>query len=129
MKIHKKGFTLIEILIVITILLSLSVLGALRYMDIVEENNKSLDIINARTIAEGVKLAGISGKIDLKSNVSNQSIDTETLAKFIDGDIKPKSKEYGGDSGVFTYSISNQKISVSANGKILYPEPTKKVVN
>lgn len=119
----KKGFTLIEILIVITILLSLSVLGALKYISVVEENNVNLDLVNARTIAEGVKLAGLSNAIDLKTDVSNQPINSEALKKYLDGDMKPKSKKYGENNASFVYSIQDQKITVSANGQTLYPLP------
>lgn len=119
----RNAFTLIEILIVITILLSLSVLGAIKYISVVEENNINLDLVNARTIAEGVKLAGVSNAIDLKTDVSNQPIDSAALSKYLDGEMKPKSKKYGANNAAFTYSISNQKITVSANGQILYPLP------
>ncbi len=123
---HKrKGFTLIEILIVVTILLSLSVLGAMKYMSIVEQNNINLDRINARTIAEGIKLAGLSGAIDLNKDVSGASIEDPELAKFIDTSIVPKSKHFGGNSARFTYSISKQNVTVHANGLVVYPDTSK----
>lgn len=126
---NRFGFTLIEILIVITILLSLSFLGAIKYIDVVEQNNINLDIVNARTIAEGIKLAGLSGAIDLKKDVANQPINSPSLSKFIDGEIVPLSKKYGSNNATFSYSISNQKILIKANGMVLYPEQKTQTSN
>ena len=124
--IHKhSGFTLIEILIVVTILLSLSILGTIKYLSVVEENNISLDIINARTIAEGIKLAGLSGAIDLNKDVKDASISNDKLSKFIDSTVKPKSKHYGGGDSDFTYSIAKQNITIMANGLEVYPSPNR----
>ncbi|MDO4711198.1 MAG: prepilin-type N-terminal cleavage/methylation domain-containing protein [Peptostreptococcaceae bacterium] len=125
---HKKsGFTLIEILIVVTILLSLTFIGAIKYIDVVEENNINLDIVNARTIAEGIKMAGLAGAIDLKTNVSNAPITGSALEKYIDTDITPKSKKYlGTERSGFVYSIKDQKITISANSHVVYPQPKAK---
>lgn len=122
----KSGFTLIEILIVITILLSLSVLGAIKYIDVVEDNNINLDIVNARSIAEGIKLAGIAGAIDLKQDVNAQPITNPALSKYLETDIVPQSKKFGENSSKFLYSINNQKITIIANNHIVYPETKTK---
>lgn len=119
----KKGFTLIEIMVVVAIILSLSILASIKYMDIVESNNVKLDLINARVIAEGIELAGISGDINLNTNISNKSINDEILKKYFDTSVVPKSKKYSSDNPSFTYSIDNQKVKIIANGKELYPNP------
>ena len=117
----KKGFTLIEIMIVVAIVLSLSIIASIKYMDILESNNVKLDIINARTIAEGIELAGISGDIDLNVNVSNMTINNEKLKKYIDVTVVPKSKKYSSNNPSFLYTIQNKKVFIFANGQELYP--------
>ena len=119
---HKrKGFTLIEILIAVTILLAVSFVGVIRYANMVEENNVKIDIINAKTIADGINIAILSDAID-DSNVSNKSIIDDDLDAYFDTKIKPKSKACGGKNGAgFTYSIENKKVSIEANGIELYP--------
>lgn len=123
MRDKKRGFTLIEIMVVVAIILSLSILASIKYMDIVESNNVKLDLINARVIAEGIELAGISGDINLNANVTNKSINDEILKKYFDTSVVPKSKKYSSDNPSFTYSIDNQKVKIIANGKELYPNP------
>lgn len=123
MKDKKNGFTLIEIMIVVAIILSLSILASIKYMDIVETNNAKLDIINARVIAEGIELAAISGDINLNTNVSHASINNVKFQKYFDTSVVPKSKKYSSDTPAFTYSIDDHKIKVYANNKELYPNP------
>ncbi len=118
----RRGFTLIEILIVVTILLSLSVIGAIKYVSVVEQNNINLDIVNARTLAEGIKIAGLSGAIDLKKDVVDQPITDPDLESFLDTSIIPHSKKYGENNSKFVYSIKNQRIKISANGITVYEE-------
>lgn len=117
---RRKGFTLIELLIVIAIILSLSIVVSIKYLNVVESNNAKIDIINARVIAEGIKLAAISGDVDINQNISNQSINNKVFENYFDVNTTPKSKKYSDNSG-FLYSIKEQKIIISANGLEIYP--------
>lgn len=87
----------------------------------VEENNIKIDIINAKTIADGIHIAILSDAID-GTDVNQQPIDNDKLEPYFDTKITPKSKAFGGkNKGTFTYSISGKKISIHANNKELYP--------
>lgn len=116
----RNGFTLIEILIAITILLAVSFIGLLKYVDVVEENHVKVDLINAKTIADGVQIAILSNAIEGK-DATNQSIANEKLSNYFDTTITPKSKQFGGTKSAFTYSISGKNVTVTANGIQAYP--------
>lgn len=119
-KVKKRaGFTLIEILISITILLTLTVLGAIKYVGVLEENNIKLDHINAKTVADGVHMAILSGVIDDKSSIDSNS---EQLSNFIDTSITTKSKKYSKGSS-FSCKVTEGVITVTVSDKILYPYP------
>ena len=113
----RKGFTLIEIIISITILLALTVLGVVKYVNVVEENNIKIDIINAKTLADGVQMAYMAGVIDETSSKSNNS----ELSSYIDTTVTTKSKEYGKNEP-YSYSFEGSQVIIhSSNNKQLYP--------
>lgn len=126
---HKrKGFTLIEILISITILLAISFIGVIKYVNVVEENNVKIDIINAKTIADGINIAILSDAIDAPQ-ITGGSVSDSKLEPYLDTTIKPKSKKYGGKNGNFTYNVSDKgQVTVSANNTQVYPYTPEKVV-
>lgn len=117
----RKGFTLIEILISVAILLALTFIGAFKFINVVEENNVKIDVINAKTIADGINMAMLSG-VTVSDNPSGSALTNPSeLSKFFDTTVKPKSKKYGKDKGSYTYSIKEQEIYIYAGGQQLYP--------
>ena len=69
----RKGFTLIEILISVAILLALTFIGAFKFINVVEENNVKIDVINAKTIADGINMAMLSG-VTVSDNTSGSAL-------------------------------------------------------
>lgn len=117
----RKGFTLIEILISVAILLALTFIGAFKFINVVEENNVKIDVINAKTIADGINMAMLSG-VTVSDNPSGSALTNPSeLSKFFDTTVKPKSKKYGKDKGFYTYSIKEQEIYIYAGGQQVYP--------
>lgn len=117
---NKRGFTLIELLISMTILIAITFITAFKYINVVEENNTKVDIINAKTIADGIKIASLSG-VQINKDGGNINSPAD-LSNYFDTEIKPKSKTYGsGEDSSFTYQVKENTIIIMAGGKQVYP--------
>lgn len=122
---NNKGFTLIELLVVITILVALTLLGTYKYFNIVEENKQSIDISNAKILAEAVSVAEATGKLKIDKNSTEVSF--ESLKDILNKEVKPTSKKYSGENkdGKFIIKVTKSgndfETEISANGEVLYP--------
>ena len=88
----RKGFTLIEILISVAILLALTFIGAFKFINVVEENNVKIDVINAKTIADGINMAMLSG-VTVSDNPSGSALTNPSeLSKFFDKRLNQRVK-------------------------------------
>lgn len=117
MKKNIKGFTLVEILVVMTILIALTLFGVTKYMNIVEDNKQKIDIANARNMAEAVSIKIAMGdSFDDDSNIT-----TSHLNELIDGKMKPMSKMYSEGDATFVAKIVNKEVKIYAGSQIVFP--------
>lgn len=108
----KKGFTLIEVLIAITIIAILTVIVTPNLIGKVNEAKVKVDISNARAIAMAVKT-------ELMSGTAPSSITAKKLADdYFDGAIPtPQSAS----DQIFNFKIDGNKVIVTLGSKTLYP--------
>lgn len=116
----RNGFTLIEIIISIALLVLIASYGLFKYAEVQEASKQQLDLAAVGTFVEAVEMLRIhdpaaAKKTEIKS-------DDPEIQKYLSGKLEGKSKKYGGPF-VATYD-SNGKLTVkSSGGKTLYPEP------
>ncbi|MVX62572.1 prepilin-type N-terminal cleavage/methylation domain-containing protein [Clostridium chromiireducens] len=87
----KKGFTLIELIIVIAIIAILAAIAIPKFGQVKKDANFRADQANAKIIATAVAQAVSEGEITATADVTDAKI-----AKYIDGGAMPKSKTTGG---------------------------------
>ncbi|MDU1413683.1 MAG: type II secretion system protein [Clostridium sp.] len=113
----KKGFTLVEMLVVIGIIGVISAIAAPTAISKVKEAKEKTDIANAASIAMAVKAEMAEGTIEK----DGKGLKPEDIAnEYFDGSLPiPKA---GGTE--FVVTVADKKIKVTANGKQLYPQVT-----
>lgn len=127
-KLNKKsGFTLIEMVIVISILGILSGVGMMKFGDIQQEAKLNTDYITAQNLAKATELAII--KMDISSNNTSEEIMKILVDKnYITQQPTPQSIK----QGQFNISINQNKVQVVIYNKegsennsdiVLYPKP------
>lgn len=111
----KKGFTLVEMLVVIGIIGVISAIAAPTAISKVKEAKEKTDIANAASIAMAVKAEMAEGTIDNKgTGLVAQNIADE----YFDG-VLPTSKL---DDEGFTVEVSGGKITVKTSKNNYYPQ-------
>ena len=125
LKNKKKGFTLIELIIVIAIIAILAAISIPKFGEVRKKSYVSSDVANAKTIANAATALLAEGEITApKSTTKTLTIsasDTNEEAGKIEGYLQsmptPKSK-----SGSFIVEItSDAKVTVKADGEIFFP--------
>ena len=119
----RAGFTLVEMVLVVTILGTLSGIGFMRFGNIQETSRKNADYVAAANLATATNLYITEHPKDVEFNDSEKekTITTGTLKekKYINYEPKPQSVE-----GNFTIKVlNNGEIQVGSNGKTFYPKP------
>ena len=108
MKIRKKkGFTLLEIIAAVSLIVIISSVAIPMYMNIVDKQKYNTDLAVALQLEQQAKTYYIE----------NKDTDKEKLKKYIEGiyDTMPKSKYNGSE---FTVEFdTDKKVTVSAGGK------------
>ncbi len=127
---NNKGFSLVELIIVIAIMAVLMGVLAPQYLKYVKKSKISTDITNAENIATAVnaeiadgetKLDG-SGKIKIKPATGTAGSATTLLIE--DGDRKvylPASKVDSAKQWVLNYDTSNGMTSITLGGDQIWP--------
>ncbi|RII36130.1 prepilin-type N-terminal cleavage/methylation domain-containing protein [Clostridium chromiireducens] len=115
----KKGFTLIELIIVIAIIAILAAIAIPRFGAIRESGNVKSDIATAKNIQTAVSTAISNGDITLDSSGDNSSF---SLATIMDGNI-PKAKAQGFAGQSFTATVDNNQVIVKIGSTEILPVP------
>lgn len=117
----KQGYTLVEMVLVITILGILTSLGFVKFGEVQRNAKLKADYVAASSIATATNLAVQDGVIKVNSN-GKTTISTEDLKtnKYLSTMPKPQSSDE-----VFTVEIENDNVLVKAGDNILYPKEDK----
>lgn len=113
----KKGFTLIELIIVIAIIAILAAIALPRFGAIRENGNVRADIATAKNIQTAVTTAIANGQITLDANGDA----TVTLATIMDGNV-PTGKAQG-HNAAFTANVDNNIVHVLVGTTEVFPTP------
>ena len=113
-----KGFTLVELIIVIAILAILVGLLAPQYMKYVEKSRKSTDVSNLERLVEAVKVASADTDYNIPAGTYEISIKTSgtTIKASTTGTTNPITdalKEYAGYT--FTLNTENTSLKLKSN--------------
>jgi len=114
----KKGFTLVELIIVIAIIAILAAIAIPKFGEIRENANVKSDIANAKDIQTAATAAVSNGTISLGSDV--------TIASVMNGGVIPTAKGSAAKAagGVFTAHVETDgTVTVKAGGLEVFPTP------
>ncbi|CEO27097.1 pilus assembly FimT family protein [Paraclostridium sordellii] len=106
----RRGFTLIELVMVVAILGTLSSIALVKFTDVGKESKVNSDYITASNIATATKLA-------INDGVSDITLDKLSKEGYIEGTPKPQSEEGG-----FVVNIDDGNINVKVGEKVFYPK-------
>lgn len=110
----RKGFTLVEMVIVVVILGILSSMALMKYNNVQENAKKKADYATASTIATATIVAMNDGQI------SGDQVEVSDLVSkgYLQSDVKCNSTGKG-----FDITINGDSVSISSNNEPYYPKP------
>lgn len=111
----KKGFTLVELIIVIAVIAVLAAVAIPKFGAVKRDSNLRADQANAKIIATAVATAVSNGEV----TSSNSSISKEIYSKYIDGGNVPAVKS-GDSDWVVKYDDTNG-VTVMVGNNYMYP--------
>lgn len=122
-KLNNKGFSLVELIIVIAIMVILVAVLAPQFTKYVERSRVSTDIQTASEIATAVEVAIAEGKIAAGESGSIAAVPDAKLTS-ITALPKTKSNVGAGKDKTYSWAVdTNLAVTVTANSKQLYPTP------
>lgn len=113
----KKGFTLIELIIVIAVIAILAAIALPKFGAAKHNADVAADQANAKIIATAVSTAVANG--DITPVDADTSIGSSSYLKYIDGGVLPKAKT-GTKAFVVTYGNTNGVIVTNGTNR-MYP--------
>lgn len=111
----RKGFTLIELVIVVAILGTLSSIALVKFSDVGKQSKVNSDYVTANNIATAAKLA-------LNSNDNISKLDIKYLVENNYLESIPKVQSEEGKEFKLEISDNGKSIKVLIEGKIFYPK-------
>lgn len=123
----KKGFTLVELIIVIAIIAILAAMAIPKFSSIRIDAKVSNDVAAAKNIQTQIATAIANNDAAIKvPTTTAKAVPTSILEK-LDGKLGEATKAGGKTealkNGTFTYTIdNNENIRIQAGGKELYPD-------
>ena len=118
----RAGFTLVEMVIVVTILGILSGIGFMKFGNVQETSRKNADYVAAANLATATSLyiSEHPKEVEISDKDNEKDIDVNTLKskKYINYEPKPQSE---GDKFVIKL-LKDGEIQVLSNNKIFYPK-------
>ena len=109
----RRGFTLIELVIVVAILGVLSSIALVKFGDVEKNSKVNADYVTANNIATAAKLA-----INSDPSISEVSIDYLVENNYLEGKPKVQSQK---DKNFEVYT-ENEDIKVKVDGQTFYPK-------
>lgn len=107
---RKRGFSLIEVVIAITLMAILSGIAMASYTKVQQDAKKNMDYTTAANIATAAQLADADGEtVDIKNLVNKNYLQSTPISQ-------------QKDAGEFTVTISNGKVVVNLGEEQYYPK-------
>ncbi|WP_045143820.1 prepilin-type N-terminal cleavage/methylation domain-containing protein [Clostridium butyricum] len=125
----KKGFTLVELIIVIAIIAILAVIAIPKFAEIRENANVKADISSAKAIQSAVAVAVTNDQsgFELSTTDTPNTVSVANLQSVINGGVIPTAKAKEVKGGTFSASIDkngNVKVSATKDTTTLQILPT-----
>lgn len=123
----KKGFTLVELIIVIAIIAILAAIAIPKFGKIKDTSNKSSDVANAKNISMAVSKAIADDKIDYSTAIDKKALSDASISEVLnnlDGitaTTNLKTKGYTTATFVVSVDTSGSVSVYESGGKEIYP--------
>ncbi|WP_017211377.1 prepilin-type N-terminal cleavage/methylation domain-containing protein [Clostridium beijerinckii] len=118
----KKGFTLVELIIVIAIIAILAAIAIPKFGQITKRSNITADIATAKNLS-GITAQAVAENQDLLGTNSGTTTTKDAILDKLDGGTMPTSKVTKVELYVDISSDGDITISSGATGDEIYPKP------